>query len=204
MNEIMKTHLSLEKLVFEAQNTLPQTKARQQALEKLFRRLMQEISGAYQYKMAFGNQDILEEAMQSLWLYICEKIDNYNSSQGTVMAWVNNLLKWRTLDQKQALYQTIGQTILIEPEHLTYEEQPLSLTETLHQIIEQDQDQLFSTHHLSNHAHLSFKQLAILRLSGTSWGEIAHQYQVSEVNLRKFWSRSVKRFAPILKQSLQE
>lgn len=204
MNEIMETHLSLENLVFEAQSTPPKTKARQQALEKLFRKLMQEISDAYKYKMSSGNKEVSEEAMQNLWLYICEKIDKYNTNQGTVIAWVNNLLKWRMLDQKQVVYEMRGQTILIEPEHLTHEEQPLSLTETLHQIIEEDQDQLFSNHYLESHPHLHFKQLATLRLSGTPWREIANQYEVSEVNLRKFWSRSVKRFAPILKQNLQE
>ncbi len=202
--QTMNPNMSLQQLVLDAQQSLPKTSVRQQALEKLMQKLMPEISSHYRYQTAQLNSEMTEEAMQNLWLYVCEKIETYDTNKGTVMAWINNLLKWRILDQKRLFQQTIGKTTCIEPDSLVQSQDKPSLTDSLRQIIEEDQDQLFQYHYFNNNPQLNFQQLAQLRLSGISWQEIAEKYKVSEVSLRQFWCRAVKRFAPILKQSLQE
>ena len=87
----------LKQLAILAQQYPPPTQGRQLALRKLVNGIVQsgrlgrpqrgQFSGSY--------EDIYDEAVQELLLYICQNVEKYDPERGSVMALVNVLLDRR-------------------------------------------------------------------------------------------------------------
>ena len=86
----------LKQLALTAQRYPPKTKQRQQALARLIIELRNSGSLTRPYLGEFRGfyEDIYAEALQRLFLYICEEIERYDSEL-EVLQWTNFLLKKR-------------------------------------------------------------------------------------------------------------
>ncbi len=195
----------LKQLAISAQQHPPLTQGRQLALRKLVNGIVQsgrlyrpqrgQFSGSY--------EDIYDEAVQELLLYICQNIEKYDSERGSVMAWVNVLLERRFF--KEAIPKILGKPnlqkmTLSDLDNLAPPEETESLTEILKECIESDPDNLFKKEYLQNYPAANFQALLQRRILGKSWKEISAEYDINIKTLSSFYYRCVNKFSSRLRE----
>ena len=195
----------LKQLAISAQQHPALTQGRQLALRKLVNGIVQsgrlcrpqggQFSGSY--------EDIYDEAVQELLLYICQNIEKYDPERGSVMAWVNVLLERRFF--KEAIPQILGKPnlqkmTLSDLDNLAPPEETESLTEILKECIESDPDNLFKKEYLQNYPAANFQVLLQRRFSGKSWKEISAEFHINIKTLSSFYYRCVNKFSSRLRE----
>lgn len=98
----------LQELALKAQQHPLGTTIRRITLSKLIDGIYRSSKLCYPYKGQFLGvyEQIYQEAVQDLFLYICKNIDKYDPERGVFMAWVNMLLSQRFF--KEAIPKIIG------------------------------------------------------------------------------------------------
>lgn len=195
----------LKQLARAAQQQPPLTLLRQLALRQLVNGILTSgrlcrpqpgsFSGVY--------EDIYDEAVQELLLYICENIDKYNPERGEVMAWVNVLLERRffkeaipkIMDKKDIQRMSLSDLDAIAPP----ETNP-SLTEIIKQCIDFDSENVFKNEHIKNYPRANFQALAKRRLLGKSWKEIAAEFNLKISTVSRFYDRCLNKFSAKIKE----
>jgi DNA-directed RNA polymerase specialized sigma24 family protein len=195
----------LKQLAISAQQHPPLTQGRQLALRKLVNGIVQsgrlcrpqrgQFSGSY--------EDIYDEAVQELLLYICQNIEKYDPERGSVMAWVNVLLERRFF--KEAIPKILGKPnlqkmTLSDLDNLAPPEETESLTEILKECIESDPDNLLKKEYLHNYPAANFQVLLQRRFSGKSWKEISAEFDINIKTLSSFYYRCVNKFSLRLRE----
>lgn len=194
----------LKQLAQVAQKHSPQSLERKLALRQLVNGILTSgrlcrpqsgyFSGVY--------EDIYDEAVQELLLYVCKNIDKYNPERGEVMAWVNVLLERRFF--KEAIPRFIDDKyIRIEPPDLDKIASPISnpsLAEIIKQCIELDSENIFKKEHIENHPRANFQALAMRRLLGKTWKDIAEEFDIKISTVSRFYDRCLNKFAPKIKE----
>jgi len=195
----------LRQLALVAQQHPPLTPERQLALRKLINGILTsgrlchpksgQLSGAY--------QDIYDEALQELLLYICENIDKYNPERGSVMAWVNVLLERRFF--KEAIPKILDKPnltrmTLSDLDNLALPEESENLTDLLRECIELDPENLFKKEHVENYPAVSFQALMRRRILGKSWKDISAEFHLKTSTISSFYSRSLTKFSSKLQE----
>jgi DNA-directed RNA polymerase specialized sigma24 family protein len=195
----------LKQLAISAQQHPALTQGRQLALRKLVNGIVQsgrlcrpqrgQFSGSY--------EDIYNEAVQELLLYICQNVEKYDPERGSVMAWVNVLLERRFF--KEAIPQILGKPnlqkmTLSDLDNLAPPEETESLTEILKECIESDPDNLFKKEYLQNYPAANFQVLLQRRFSGKSWKEISAEFDINIKTLSSFYYRCVNKFSSRLRE----
>jgi DNA-directed RNA polymerase specialized sigma24 family protein len=207
MDKVQNNELDeqLKQLAIWAQQHPPLTQGRQLALRKLVNGIVQ--SGRLcrpQRGQFFGSyEDIYDEAVQELLLYICQNIEKYDSERGSVMAWVNVLLERRFF--KEAIPKILGKPnlqkmTLSDLDNLAPPEETESLTEILKECIESDPDNLFKKEYLQNYPAANFQALLQRRILGKSWKEISAEFDVNIKTLSSFYYRCVNKFSSRLRE----
>jgi DNA-directed RNA polymerase specialized sigma24 family protein len=152
----------------------------------------------------FGSyEDIYDEAVQELLLYICQNVEKYDPERGSVMAWVNVLLERRFF--KEAIPKILGKPnlqkmTLSDLDNLAPPEETESLTEILKECIESDPDNLFKKEYLQNYPAANFQVLLQRRFSGKSWKEISAEFDINIKTLSSFYYRCVNKFSSRLRE----
>jgi DNA-directed RNA polymerase specialized sigma24 family protein len=154
-----------------------------------------QFSGSY--------EDIYDEAVQELLLYICQNVEKYNPERGTVMAWVNVLLERRFF--KEAIPKILDQQglqkmTLSDLDNLLPPEETESLTEILKECVESDPENLFKKEYLQNYPAANFQALLQRRILGKSWKEIAVEFDINIKTISSFFYRCVNKFSSKLKE----
>lgn len=90
-------HQLLQQLALAVQQHPPDSEKRQIALTKLIRALQASGKIYCQNKYKFP-PEVYEEALQEAFLALCEKIDDYDRTQASILTCFNKLLGWRFLD----------------------------------------------------------------------------------------------------------
>jgi DNA-directed RNA polymerase specialized sigma24 family protein len=195
----------LKQLAIAAQQQPPLTQRRQLTLRQLVNgiltsgRLCRPQSGQF----AGVYEDIYDEAVQELLLYICQNIDKYNPERGEVMAWVNVLLERRffkeaipkILDKKDIQRMTISDLDELAPPEFNP-----CLTEIIKQCIELDSENIFKKEHIENHPGANFQALARQRLLGRSWKDISAEFGIKLSTVSRFYDRCLNKFSAKLKE----
>ena len=207
MDKVQNNELDeqLKQLAIWAQQHPPLTQGRQLALRKLVNGIVQ--SGRFcrpQRGQFFGSyEDIYDEAVQELLLYICQNIEKYDPERGSVMAWVNVLLERRFF--KEAIPKILGKPnlqkmTLSDLDNLAPPEETESLTEILKECIELDPDNLFKKEHLPNCPAANFQALLQRRILGKSWKEISAEYDINLKTISSYYYRCVDKFSSKLRE----
>ena len=84
-------------LAIEAQRHPSKSKERRMALTKLVNKIQESgrLCRPYRNLPPERYEDIYQEAIQKLMIYICENINKYNPEKSPVMRWVNFYLEKR-------------------------------------------------------------------------------------------------------------
>jgi len=195
----------LKQLAISAQQHPPLTQGRQLALRKLVNGIVQsgrlgrpqrgQFSGSY--------EDIYDEAVQELLLYICQNVEKYDPERGSVMAWANVLLERRFF--KEAIPKILGKPnlqkmTLSDLDNLAPPEETESLTEILKECIELDPDNLFKKEYLQNYPAANFQALLQRRILGKSWKEISAEFDINIKTISSFYYRCVNKFSSRLRE----
>ncbi|MGB7443303.1 MAG: sigma-70 family RNA polymerase sigma factor [Coleofasciculaceae cyanobacterium] len=203
--QINELNEQLKQLALVAQQNPPLSPQRQFALRKLVNGILKsgklcrpqsgQFSGAY--------QDIYDEALQELLLYICENIDKYNPERASVMAWVNVLLERRFFREaipKILDKPNLKRMTLVDIERVALPEKSQNLTELIKEYIELDPENLFKTEYVVNHPEANFQALIKRRSAGKSWKEISAEFQIKTSTISSFYSRCLTKFSPKLRE----
>jgi DNA-directed RNA polymerase specialized sigma24 family protein len=195
----------LKQLAILAQRHPPITQGRQLALRQLVNGIVQsgrlcrpqrgQFSGSY--------EDIYDEAVQELLLYICQNVEKYDPERGSVMAWVNVLLERRFF--KEAIPKILDQRglpkmTLSDLDNLSPPEESKSLSEILKEYVESDPENLFKKEYLPNYPGANFQVLFQRRILGKSWQEIAAEFDINIKTISSFFYRCVNKFSAKLKK----
>ena len=207
MDKVQNNELDeqLKLLAISAQQHPPLTQGLQLAVRKLVNGIVQsgrlcrpqrgQFSGSY--------EDIYDEAVQELLLYICQNIEKYDPERGSVMAWVNVLLERRFF--KEAIPKIIGKPnlqkmTLSDLDNLAPSEETESLTEILKECIELDSENILKKEHLPNCPAANFQALLQRRFSGKSWKEISAEFDINIKTLSSFYYRCVNKLSLRLRE----
>lgn len=191
----------LKELALIAQNYLPQSASRRAALTRLHATIINSKKLWYPPKDRF-NQYLYDEAKQELWCYVCQFIEKYDPEKGTVIAWVNTLLDRRFYSKAEIEHfkTASAQNSCIEANQ--QEENKPSLLEEVWDYIELDPENIFKQEYVENHPEANFQALTRYRRCKIMWKDISHQMRIKTSTLINFYQRSIKKFAPKIKQYL--
>lgn len=161
-------------------------------------------------------EEIYAEALQRLFIYVCEKIENYKPERGEVLQWANFLLKRqffieasreffptlpKGVDPRSIKILTIDDLDRENPTEVNPQQVPL-LSQQVIQYLEEDPEEIFKSAHIKDRPAANFQIIAIQRLSGYSWEEISQKLSLAIPTLSSFYQRCVTKFAPKLKEYL--
>ncbi|NEP01005.1 MAG: hypothetical protein F6K58_20560 [Symploca sp. SIO2E9] len=211
----------LQQLTLEAQQHPPKSRARRLALTRLIQ-MIQE-SGRLSRRKFDTPQEVYEEALQEVWLYLCRKIETYNPAKGPVINWVNFVLKRRLVDAKKR-YTKCGREYSLDAPinssstsnvnqsgtHLDRVAQPEDTplpSQLVRRCLKEDSDGLFTSKHIKGHSQANFRTIALLYLDGKTWQEtaVAVGLQPNKVStVQSFYWRCCRYFADKIKEYLQE
>ncbi|GAA6616425.1 sigma-70 family RNA polymerase sigma factor [Scytonema sp. NUACC26] len=198
----------LKELALFAQGYPQATKERRMALTQLIDTIWQSGKLIRPYKGQFQllYEDIYEEAVQTLFLYLCQSdnICKYDPGRGEVITWVNVLLTKRFFPE--AIPKILGSSneIKLENSHLENLASPesISLYEEIIKYIEDDPERIFIKEHIKGHPEANFQAIAKRRYSGISWKTISQEWGIGITSLHNFYQRCVKKFAFKLREYL--
>jgi DNA-directed RNA polymerase specialized sigma24 family protein len=195
----------LNQLAVSAQQFPPLTPERQSALRQLVNAVMQSGWLCRPCRGQFVGQydEIHDEAVQDLLLYVCQNIDQYKLERSSVMGWLNMLLERRFF--REAIPKVLGKPgmtrVSIDTiDSLSVPQDPPGLTDLLKASIKADPDNLFKREHLEGLPSVNFQSLVLRRLAGKSWKDIAAEFDIKQGTVSSFYSRCVKKFASTLRQ----
>ncbi len=211
----------LQELALAAQRHPPKSRASRLALTRLIQTIQQ--SGKLSRKKFDCPQEVYDEALQEVWLYVCRKIDTYHPGKGPVINWINFVLKRRLINaqkrhskcgKESSLYTPIAasDSSNMNQSGMTYldnlpspDNTPLP-SQLVRQCIEDDPDKLFAKKHIRGNPQANFRKIALLCLDGKSWKEIAIAVGLKpekESTVQSFYWRTCRYFAETLKEYLQ-
>jgi len=195
----------LNQLALLAQHHSPLTKKRQLALTEMVQLILRSgrLCRPQRSKFLHHYEEIYEEARQELLLYVCQHIDKYNPERGSVLAWCNVLLERRFFKEvipKVLDKPCIGKKALIDLDNLSSPEEPPVLMELLRECIQSDSENLFRTEHIKDDPTANFQALALRRILGKSWKEIAAEFNTKIPTVSSFYYRCLNKFSQKLKE----
>jgi DNA-directed RNA polymerase specialized sigma24 family protein len=194
--------LEFQKLIFQACESPRRSFQRRQSLSQIVRRvnecgrLWRENSADYR------------EALQNMWLYVCEHPEKYSPERGSVINWLNTILKYRLLDVHQE--KKIEQRWLLAPSPQLIEtrDNPIEnipapaeippILEKTRQWIETDPQDKLRSAHIRGRPDLNCQILLLRRFPPeTHWDMIAEEFEVSQSVAPMFYTRKC---LPLLRQ----
>ena len=208
----------LKQLALVAQRHSPGSSARRRALTKLISVMQRsgKISRPRRGQFQALYEEIYLEALQRLFLFVCERIDYYSPEKGEVLQWVNFLLNqrffieasrdalptvYKGMDARAVKRLTLEDLDQSNPYELNPQLMPL-LSQEVKNCLEEDPEGLFEQACVANHPAASFQYLALKRLEGHSWQDLSAELDIAVPTLSTFYQRCLTRLAPKLKTYL--
>ncbi|MBD2066432.1 sigma-70 family RNA polymerase sigma factor [Leptolyngbya sp. FACHB-671] len=203
--ELDEFNQQLGQLALSAQQHPLLSPERQSALRSLVQAVLRSgrLCRPQQGKFSGFYQDIYDEALQELMLFICQHIERYNSERGTVMAWVNMLLERRFF--REAIPKVLGRqdvqrVTLSDLDNLTAPEPQETLTEKLKACVDQDPEDILKAEYIKDHPAATFQVLLQRRILGKSWKEISAEFDLKIPTVSSFYYRCLTKFSTRLKE----
>lgn len=208
----------LRQLAIAAQNKPKGSVARRQALTALISTLLnsRKLSRPRRNQFRGLYEDIYAEALQRLFSFVCDRIDDYSPQKGEVLQWVNFLLSrrffieasrdympvvYKGMDARSVKRLTLEHLDQSNPSELNPQMIP-SLSQEVKACLEEDPECLFKRASIANHPAANFQYIAVKRLEGYSWYDLSTQFDIPVPTLSSFYRRCLVRFAPKLKAYL--
>jgi hypothetical protein len=208
----------LKQLAIAAQQQSPKSRERQRALARLIQALQRSKKLVRPRREQFPGlyEEIYAEALQRLFSHICDKINSYNPERGEVLQWANFLLSrqffieasrellptvYKGLDPKSIRPMTLEDLDRSSPAEVNPQLVPLP-SQQVRECLEEDPDCLFQQAHIDRHPEANFQFLALQRLDGYSWDDLATELGLKIPTLSGFYQRCLTKFAPTFRAYL--
>ena len=205
----------LREIAIAAQEQPKGSVARQRALTELISITLQSKKLCRPRRGQFRGlyEDIYAEAVQRLFLFVCDRIDDYNTEKGEVLQWVNFLLSrrffieasrdvlptgFKGIDAKKTKRLSLEHLDRNNPLELNPQLAP-SLSQEVKACIEEDPEGLFQKAHITDHPDANFQCIACRRLEGYAWADLSAQFDIPVPTLSSFYRRCLARFGSKLK-----
>lgn len=205
----------LRQLAIAAQKEPKGSRARQRALSELINALLssRKLTRPRQGQFRGLYEDIYAEALQRLFSFICDRIDDYSIQKGEVLQWINFLLSRRffieaSRDYLPTVYKGVDARSVkrLTLEHLN-QSNPIelnpqlipSLSQEVKACLEEDPEGLFESASVTDRPQANFQYIAIRRLEGYSWQDLSTEFEIPAPTLSSFYRRCLVRFSPKLK-----
>ncbi len=197
----------LQKLALQAQQHPLGTTVRRITLSKLIDGIYRSGKLCHPYKGQFQGvyEQIYQEALQDLFLYICKNLDKYDPERASFMTWVNMLLSQRFF--KEAIPKIIGSSNEIKVESSVLEnlkdlafddseseDNYISAFKKIRRYIEIDPKGIFQQAHIKKYPKVNFQEIAVKRWSGISWKDISEEFNIPVATLSNFYQRTLEKF----------
>lgn len=196
----------LKQLALAAQKHPPMTKERQLALTQLYEEILKSGRLCRPYRdwdyLQGIYEDVYNEALQELWIYICQNIDSYNPERAPVMRWINFLMETRFFRRELDKLKNIKveRRTLAELENIPNPEEETPLLERVKQYIEEDPEGILKEHYIENRPDANFQIVAQKRLNGQAWKSISDDLGIKIPTLSSFYNRSLEKFTHKFKE----
>ena len=205
----------LRQLAIAAQEAPQGSRERQRALTVLVSTLLnsRKLSRPRRGQFRGIYEDIYAEALQRLFSFVCDRIDDYSTAKGEVLQWVNFLLSrrffieasrdylptvYKGMDARSVKRLTLEHLDQSNPSELNPQMVP-SLSQEVKACLEEDPEGLFKAASVTNSPSANFQYIAIKRLEGYSWQDLSTEFEIPIPTLSSFYRRCLARFAPKLK-----
>ena len=205
----------LRQLAIAAQKQPKGSSARRRALTELISALLKSHRLCRPRRTQFRAlyEDIYAEALQRLFAFVCDRIDDYSLQKGEVLQWVNFLLSRRffieaSRDYLPVVYKGMDARSVkrLSLEHLD-QNNPVevnpqltpSLSQEVKDCLLEDPEGLFKQACIADHPAASFQYIAVRRLEGYAWQDLSDEFDIPVPTLSSFYRRCLSRFAPKLK-----
>jgi hypothetical protein len=199
----------LKQLALNAQKQPPNSSLRSYALTELVKAIKLSNRLCRPYRKLFSSQFyplIYEEAVVQTMTYICTNIDRYDPQRGKekFMSWVNFKLDKAVLMCRRQFDLSANYELFSLPDFEIISDRPKPLTKAdlLYQYIEQDPKGVLQSTYITGNSQANFRAIALKRLSGKTWKEIAEELNSKIPVLSSFYQRSCKKFQSLLQQEL--
>lgn len=177
-------------------------------------------------------EEIHREAWQDLWTFVSQNIEQYDPQRGPFLRWLNYLLVKRFFPKAisrviKRNQQQIGQlTVYFESwERINYnheetndeeflpikksklfqefvrQKQPF-LSDMVKECLQVDPDGVFSNKHVKNIPQANFRNIALWRIEGRKWQEIADELGVQVSTLSDFYQRAMPNMSTQIRKYL--
>jgi DNA-directed RNA polymerase specialized sigma24 family protein len=186
----------LQELALQAQQHPLGTTLRRITLSKLIDATYRSGKLCHPYKGQFSGvyEQIYQEALQDLFLYICKNLDKYDPERASFMTWVNMLLSQRFF--KEAIPKIIGKaneinvesSVLENLEDVAFddsedEDNYIFTFKKIRRYIEIDPKGIFKQAHIKKYPKVNFQEIAVKRWSGISWKDISEELNIPVATL---------------------
>lgn len=225
----------LKELAILAQSHPPKSAQRRKCLGRLIEkaRKSDRLRRNFSYQDVPFAEEIYREALQDLWTFVSQNIEQYDPQRSPFLRWLNYLLVKRFFPNAisrviQRNQQKIGQlTVYFESwerincnyeetkdeeflpikksklfQEFVREKQPF-LSEMVKECLQVDPDGIFSNKHIKNTPQASFRNIALWRMEGKKWKEIADELGIQVSTLSDFYQRAMPNMSTQIRQYLQ-
>ncbi|MCF2152120.1 hypothetical protein IQ276_038160 [Desmonostoc muscorum LEGE 12446] len=207
----------LQQLALAAQQHPSGSLARNRFLSKLFREI-QDSGELASYRSSCPRQlqgnysEIYAEALQRLFYYMTQRINDYTPDKGRVIQWANGQLKWKFKEavrdwkefDKDALILSLDE---LEQLSCYWVEENLapSLSEQLIEIVKEDPEGIFQQTYTGKNPQANFRYIALKRnIEAVSWSQLSQELGIKLVTLSSFYQRCLDKFALLIIKYLSE
>ncbi|NES66611.1 MAG: hypothetical protein F6K24_15800, partial [Okeania sp. SIO2D1] len=197
---------NLKKLALSAQSFAPKTNERRYALRELITAIQFSRRLGHPHRGMFSPQVyalVYDEAVNRTLIYVCQRIALYNPQRGEFMTWVNYRLDRFIRD---ARVQSVSQQIvdLDSLDHIIVSRQAEveDLATGVRQLLEEDPEHLFRREHIKNRPDANFRAIALKKIAGQRWREIAADFDISINTISSFFQRCCQKFRPYFRKCL--
>ena len=208
----------LRQLAIAAQRCPHGSSARRRGLTELISVMLQshKLCRPRQGQFQMLYEEIYAEALQRLFSFVCERIDDYDPQKGEVLQWTNFLLSrrffveasrdflptvYKGVNAKSVTRLALDRLDQSNPSELNPHLIP-TLSQEVKACLEEDPDGLFQQTCIADHPAANFQYIATKRLEGYSWQDLSTELNISIPTLSSFYRRYLARFAPRLKAYL--
>ncbi|MGF1479098.1 MAG: hypothetical protein ACFB4I_06370 [Cyanophyceae cyanobacterium] len=201
----------LKKLALAAQGYPPDTPERRHLLGELVEAIQSSGRLCRPHRGKFSEPSfyelLYEEAVLETLAYVCKNIDKYDPQRGQkqkFMTWVNFRLDKLVIESRRRFsdHQTFSLPTLSDLDRLQPPQEAPLLSELVRQCIEEDAENTFKQAQIRNRPDANFRAIALARIAGKSWEELASEFDIVVPTLSSFFQRCCRKFASQMRSSL--
>jgi DNA-directed RNA polymerase specialized sigma24 family protein len=182
-------------LVKNAQQYPPTSRERRKALDRLIKTIIEsgELNTFKKWRSHPYYQDMYQDALSRTYIEISKKIDNYYPEK-RVMAWVNQVLKWRFIDVLRERKQEEEKWKQFLDNYLcpVHEKQDKEM-ESLRKFIDKDPEKILQNTHIRNNHQANLQIILQMRLNEEGWKSIAKKLDTKLSTVSGFYQDQMER-----------